>query len=53
MVLGVGVAQTADEFANLGVPYATRGAVTDEAIDALGALWEQDIPAYHGKHVQI
>lgn len=53
VVLGVGVAQTADEFANLGIPYTTRGAVTDEAIDALRALWSEDIPAYHGQHFQF
>lgn len=53
VVLGVGVAQTEDEFANLGIPYATRGAVTDDAIDALRALWAQDIPAHHGPHFQF
>ena len=53
VVLGVGVAQTPDEFANLGVPYATRGAVTDEAIDALRALWQQDIPQYQGEYFKF
>ena len=48
--LGIGVAQTEDEFANLGVPYANRGAVTDEIIDALRVLWEQDVPAFSGAH---
>ena len=50
VVLGIGVAQTEDEFANLGVPYANRGAVTDETIDALRVLWEQDVPAFSGAH---
>ncbi|MDA0824503.1 MAG: TIGR03619 family F420-dependent LLM class oxidoreductase [Proteobacteria bacterium] len=50
VVLGVGVAQTEDEFANLGVPYGNRGAVTDEAIDAMRILWEQDLPAFAGAH---
>lgn len=53
VVLGVGVAQTPDEFANLGVPYATRGAVTDEAIDAIRALWQEDIPQYQGEHFKF
>ncbi|MBX9608846.1 MAG: TIGR03619 family F420-dependent LLM class oxidoreductase [Gammaproteobacteria bacterium] len=53
VVLGVGVAQTPDEFANLGVPYATRGAVTDDAIRALRALWSEDVPAYHGEHFRF
>ncbi|MBK6659583.1 MAG: TIGR03619 family F420-dependent LLM class oxidoreductase [Proteobacteria bacterium] len=53
VVLGVGVAQTEDEFANLGIAYATRGAVTDEAIDALRALWSEDVPTHHGTHFQF
>lgn len=53
VMLGVGVAQTPDEFANLGVPYATRGAVTDDAIRALRALWSEDVPAYDGEHFRF
>ncbi|MGE0862155.1 MAG: TIGR03619 family F420-dependent LLM class oxidoreductase [Gammaproteobacteria bacterium] len=53
VVLGVGVAQTPDEFANLGVPYATRGAVTDDAIRALRALWSEDVPTYDGEHFRF
>jgi len=48
VTLGVGVAQTPDEYANLGVPYADRGAITDEAIDALRCLWASDWPEFHG-----
>ncbi|MGR8918147.1 MAG: TIGR03619 family F420-dependent LLM class oxidoreductase [Gammaproteobacteria bacterium] len=48
--LGVGVAQTPDEFENLGVDYAGRGAVTDEIIDAMRCLWEQDVPEFAGAH---
>lgn len=47
--LGVGVAQTPDEFANLGVDYASRGALTDEAIDAMRCLWHEDLPAFAGR----
>jgi probable F420-dependent oxidoreductase len=46
--LGIGVAQTPDEFANLGVDYASRGARTDEAIDALRCLWTMDVPEFAG-----
>ena len=53
VVRGVGVTQTPDEFANLGVPYATRGAVTDDAIRALRALWSEDVPAYEGEHFRF
>lgn len=51
--LGIGVAQTADEFANLGVPYDERGAITDECIDALRCLWQQDVPAFEGRHFRF
>ncbi|MGE0484735.1 MAG: TIGR03619 family F420-dependent LLM class oxidoreductase [Gammaproteobacteria bacterium] len=47
--LGIGVAQTPDEFANLGVDYASRGARTDETIDALRCLWTMDVPAFDGR----
>ncbi len=51
--LGIGVAQTPDEFANLNVPYDTRGAVTDEVIDAMRRLWEEDLPSFDGAHYRF
>lgn len=48
--LGVGVAQTPDEFANLNVPYAGRGALTDEMIDAMRCLWREELPDFEGEH---
>jgi len=51
--LGIGVAQTPDEFANLNVPYATRGAVTDEMIDAMRCLWREDLPAFEGANYRF
>ena len=47
--LGVGVATTRDEFENLGVDFTTRGRRMDEILDALRALWTQDIPEYSGR----
>ena len=51
--LGVGVAVTEDEFANLGVPFSTRGAQTNDALAALNALWYQDVPEYDGRFFQF
>ena len=51
--LGVGVAVTRDEFENLGVDFATRGRRTDEILDALVALWTQDIPQFTGEFYQF
>ena len=41
------------EFELLGVPYADRGAIFDEHLDAMRALWTQDEPAYAGRHVAL
>lgn len=48
--LGVGVAQTQDEYANLGVPFEERGAIADEMLDAMKALWTESTPIFQGKY---
>ncbi len=45
--MGVGV--TADEYANLGVDFASRGRRADEILAALQALWGQDLPEFDGE----
>jgi len=50
LVLGVGVGSLEAEFDLLGVPFAGRGAVADEALRALrGALGER-LPSFEGEH---
>ena len=34
----------------VGAPYAARGAVTDEYLEAMQAIWSQAEPAYAGRH---
>ena len=34
-------------------PFAERGAVTDEYMDAMRTIWTQDKPVFHGKYVHI
>src|ERR1700760_384182 len=34
-------------------PFAERGAVTDEYIDAMRIIWTQDKPVFHGRYVHI
>jgi probable F420-dependent oxidoreductase len=41
------------EFDLLKVPYAERGALMDEYMEAMIELWESDEPVYHGKYVQF
>jgi probable F420-dependent oxidoreductase len=42
LTLGVGVGYVSGEFAALGVPYDTRGAMTDEYLLVLRLLWASD-----------
>ncbi|HYZ21740.1 MAG TPA: TIGR03619 family F420-dependent LLM class oxidoreductase [Rhodopila sp.] len=34
-------------------PFAERGAVTDEYMDAMRTIWTQEKPVFHGKYVNI
>lgn len=51
--LGIGVGWLEEEFAALGVPWAERGARTDEYVAAMRALWASDHSAYHGRFVDF
>ena len=48
--LGVGVAQTEDEFENLGVPFTHRGRIADEMLTAMKILWTEKHPEFNGKY---
>jgi probable F420-dependent oxidoreductase len=53
LIVGVGAGWMEPEFAALGVPIAERGSRTNETIDALQALWTEDVPSYNGRHFQF
>ena len=53
VMLGIGAGYLEPEFRAVGANYADRGAVTDEYLDALGALWYDRHPAYHGRFVDF
>ena len=53
VVLGVGAGWVAAESAMLGVPFAERGAMTDEYLDAMRELWTSREPTFAGKHTQF
>jgi len=53
VTLGVGAGYLEPEFRAIGANYAERGAVTDEYIDAMRALWHDPQPAYHGRFVDF
>src|SRR5205823_5548102 len=53
LTFGVGVGYLEPEFRALGAPFEDRGAVTDEYLAAMRAIWGQAAPAYQGRHVSF
>jgi probable F420-dependent oxidoreductase len=53
ITLGVGAGYLEPEFRALGANFAERGAVTDEYLDAMLALWYGEHPEYHGRFVDF
>ena len=51
LIVGVGVGVTEDEYAAVGVPFAERGQIADEMLDAMRTLWTEDVPAFAGKRI--
>jgi probable F420-dependent oxidoreductase len=49
VMLGIGSGYLEPEFRAVGANFAERGAVTDEYLDAMRALWYDARPAYHGR----
>ena len=50
LFLGVGVGWMREEVAALGIDPDERGTRTDEAIDALRVIWQEEEPSFHGRH---
>ena len=50
VILGIGSGWMKEEFESLGIDFHKRGAMTDEAIQSLRALWHDGTSAFHGKH---
>jgi probable F420-dependent oxidoreductase len=48
MIMGVGVGYQESEYAALGVDFASRGKLTDEAIDVIKLAWQGEPLSYHG-----
>lgn len=49
VILGVGAGHVEAEFDVLGIDFATRGARTDEAIDAIRAAFASEYSEHHGR----
>jgi probable F420-dependent oxidoreductase len=52
-VLGVGVGWSEAEYAALGVPFAQRGAITDEYLAAIRTLWTSEVASMDGRFVSF
>ena len=50
LLLGIGSGWLAEEFDALGLDFHKRGAMTDEAIKAIRALWSDGAATFHGKN---
>jgi probable F420-dependent oxidoreductase len=53
LLFGIGAGYLHQEFAALGVDFATRGARTDEYIDAMRELWRAPKPTFNGRFVHF
>jgi probable F420-dependent oxidoreductase len=52
-MLGVGSGWLKEEFAALQLDFHTRGARTDEAINAIRSLWRDDPSTFEGRHFKF
>lgn len=53
LIFGLGAGYLEPEFRALGADFDARGAITDEAIDVLRALWTQAKPRFAGEHFRF
>ncbi len=53
LLFGIGAGYLHQEFAALGVDFASRGARTDEYIDAMRELWNAEKPVFNGRYVKF
>lgn len=53
LLLGVGAGSDAAELRNHGIDPATRFAVLRERIEAMTAIWTEDVASYNGKYVRF
>lgn len=51
--LGFGIGYRREEYAGYGVEWKTRGERTDEMVQIIRRLWEEDNVTFHGKHFQL
>lgn len=53
LILGVGVGWMVEEFDALGVPFKERGSVSDEQLQVVTLLWENEKPRFDGRYYRF
>ena len=53
LILGVGVGWMVEEFEGLQAPFKERGAVSDEQLQIVKELWENERPRFEGRHYRF
>src|SRR4051794_10205194 len=53
LVFGIGVGYGEPEMRAVGVPMEGRGARADEYLQTMRSLWEDEAPAFQGRHVEL
>ena len=53
MIVTFGLGSIRNEYAYFNVPWEERGAIADEYLAAIVALWTQERPSFAGKYVQF
>jgi probable F420-dependent oxidoreductase len=50
---GIGVGWLKEEFDVLNMPFANRGAITDDFLAVMRTLWEDEVSEFHGAHYDL
>jgi probable F420-dependent oxidoreductase len=53
LIAGFAGGYVAPEFRALGVSFPDRGAITDDSLGAIRALWTQELPEHHGRFARF
>jgi probable F420-dependent oxidoreductase len=50
---GIGIGWLKEEFDVLNMPFANRGAITDDFLSVMKALWQDEVSEFHGDHYDL
>jgi probable F420-dependent oxidoreductase len=53
VLLGVGVGELPEEYQAVGMEFTNRGRRMDEYLEAMRALWQEEVTSYHGTYVTL